>query len=226
MRKGINDMTEKAEKTRQKILDTALKHFLEYGFAGASLRAIVKSVGLTTGAFYKYYSTKEALFDALVDPYVEHLYGIYDGILEKFQSLSAHEQTENMAKTSGDGIDMMVDYVYVHYDNFRLLLRCGDNEKYGDMIHGLVDREMRSSQKYVEDMRSAGICVPEISDSLGHMIYSGFFSAIFQIIEHDMDKETAIENVRQLKTFYTGGWERLWGVRFPEKDGGNESGCK
>ena len=48
------------------------------------------------------------------------------------------------------------------------------------------------------------------------MIYSGFFSAIFQIIEHDMDRETAIENVRQLKEFYTGGWERIWKVKFPE----------
>lgn len=77
-------MTEKAENTRQNILNTALKHFLEHGFAGASLRSIVKDAGLTTGAFYKYYPTKEALFDALIDPYVEELYRIYDSVLEKF----------------------------------------------------------------------------------------------------------------------------------------------
>lgn len=74
-------MTEKAENTRQNILKTALNHFLEYGFAGASLRSIVKDAGLTTGAFYKYYPTKEALFDALIDPYVDELYGIYDSVL-------------------------------------------------------------------------------------------------------------------------------------------------
>ena len=50
-------MTEKAENTRQNILKTALNHFLEYGFSGASLRSIVKDAGLTTGAFYKYYMT-------------------------------------------------------------------------------------------------------------------------------------------------------------------------
>ena len=48
-------MSEKAEKTREKILDTAIKHFLRDGFSGASLRGIVKDAGLTTGAFYKYY---------------------------------------------------------------------------------------------------------------------------------------------------------------------------
>lgn len=210
-------MTEKAENTRHNILNTAMKHFLEYGFAGASLRSIVKDAGLTTGAFYKYYPTKEALFDALIDPYVDDLYKIYDSVLEEFQSLPPEKQTENMVSTSGDGMDQMVNYVYDHYDNFRLLLRCNDNEKYGQMIHNLVDREIRSSSQYVEEMHRVGIDVPDISDSLCHMIYSGFFSAIFQIIEHDMDRETAIENVRNLKKFYTGGWERIWKVKFPEK---------
>ena len=70
-------MSEKAEKTREKILDTAIKHFLRDGFSGASLRSIVKDAGLTTGAFYKYYPTKEMLFDALIDPYIEHIYEIY-----------------------------------------------------------------------------------------------------------------------------------------------------
>lgn len=70
-------MSEKAEKTREIILDTAIKHFLRDGFSGASLRSIVKDAGLTTGAFYKYYPTKEMLFDALIDPYIEHIYMKY-----------------------------------------------------------------------------------------------------------------------------------------------------
>lgn len=79
-------MSEKAEKTREKILDTAIKHFLRDGFSGASIRSIVKDAGLTTGAFYKYYPTKEMLFDALIDPYIEHIYEIYDGILADFEN--------------------------------------------------------------------------------------------------------------------------------------------
>ena len=79
-------MSVKAEKTKEKILDTALRHFLKDGFSGASLRNIVKDAGLTTGAFYKYYPTKEMLFDALTDPYVEHIYEIYDGILAELKS--------------------------------------------------------------------------------------------------------------------------------------------
>jgi hypothetical protein len=207
-------MSTKAENTEKNILNTARKHFLKDGFSGASLRNIVKDAGLTTGAFYKYYPTKEALFDALTDPYIEHIYQIYDRVVEDFEKLSAKEQTSNMSDTSGDGMDQMIDYIYEHYDNFRLLLKCGDSGKFETFIHNMVDREMRSSLEYVKKMKEDGIEIPIVGESLMHMIYTGFFSSIFQIIEHDIDKETAKRNVHKLREFNTGGWERLWNVKF------------
>ncbi len=207
-------MSTKAEDTEKNILNTARKHFLKDGFSGASLRNIVKDAGLTTGAFYKYYPTKEALFDALTDPYIEHIYQIYDRVVEDFEKLSAKEQTSNMSDTSGDGMDQMIDYIYEHYDNFRLLLKCGDSGKFETFIHNMVDREMRSSLEYVKKMKEEGIEIPIVGESLMHMIYTGFFSSIFQIIEHDIDKETAKRNVHKLREFNTGGWERLWNVKF------------
>lgn len=207
-------MSTKAEDREKNILNTARKHFLKDGFSGASLRNIVKDAGLTTGAFYKYYPTKEALFDALTDPYIEHIYQIYDRVVEDFEKLSAKEQTSNMSDTSGDGMDQMIDYIYEHYDNFRLLLKCGDSGKFETFIHNMVDREMRSSLEYVKKMKEDGIEIPIVGESLMHMIYTGFFSSIFQIIEHDIDKETAKRNVHKLREFNTGGWERLWNVKF------------
>ena len=207
-------MSTKAEDTEKNILNTARKHFLKDGFSGASLRNIVKDAGLTTGAFYKDYPTKEALFDALTDPYIEHIYQIYDRVVEDFEKLSAKEQTSNMSDTSGDGMDQMIDYIYEHYDNFRLLLKCGDSGKFETFIHNMVDREMRSSLEYVKKMKEDGIEIPSVGESLMHMIYTGFFSSIFQIIEHDIDKETAKRNVHKLREFNTGGWERLWNVKF------------
>ena len=211
-------MSTKAEDTEKNILNTARKHFLKDGFSGASLRNIVKDAGLTTGAFYKYYPTKEALFDALTDPYIEHIYQIYDRVVEDFEKLSAKEQTSNMSDTSGDGMDQMIDYIYEHYDNFRLLLKCGDSGKFETFIHNMVDREMRSSLEYVKKMKEDGIEIPIVGESLMHMIYTGFFSSIFQIIEHDIDKETAKRNVHKLREFNTGGWERLWNVKFQAYD--------
>ncbi len=207
-------MAKKAEETQRNILLTAKRHFLSDGLTGASLRNIVKDAGLTTGTFYKYYPTKEALFDALTDPYLEHIYEIYDQVVTEFEKLSADDQTKNMASISDEGMEQMLDYVYDHYDNFKLLLKCGDSGKYEDFIHGMVDREIKSSHRYLEKMKEDGVEVPVVDDSLMHMIYTGFFSSIFQIIEHDIDRITAKENIKQLKQFNIGGWERLWNVKF------------
>ena len=63
-------MNENIHSTREKILEAGKKEFLEKGFRDASLRTIVKEAGVTTGAFYGYYKSKEDLFDALVtEPY-------------------------------------------------------------------------------------------------------------------------------------------------------------
>ena len=45
--------------TLERIHQTATTEFLEKGFQGASLRNIVKSAGVTTGAFYGYYSARK-----------------------------------------------------------------------------------------------------------------------------------------------------------------------
>ncbi len=212
-------MSVKADNTRENILNTAKKHFLKDGIDGASLRNIVKEAGLTTGAFYKYFPTKESLFDALVDPYVEHIYQIYDNVLAEFEVLSPQEQTNHMMASSEDGIERIIDYVYDNYDSFRLLLKCGDSGKYADFIHGMVEREMQSTLNYMETLQKAGVDVPIVKKDLLHMISTGFFSAVFQIIEHDMEKDTAKANIAQLKEFQTGGWERLLDIKFPQKPG-------
>ena len=59
-------MQEKEASTHQQILDAGKKEFLLKGYLSASLRNIVKEAGVTTGAFYGYYKSKEDLFDALV----------------------------------------------------------------------------------------------------------------------------------------------------------------
>lgn len=212
-------MSIKADNTREHILNTAREHFLLYGLDGASLRNIVKDAGLTTGAFYKYFPTKESMFDALIDPYVEHIHQIYDDVLAEFEILSPDEQTSHMSASSEDGINRIVDYVYLNYESFRLLLKCGDSGKYTAFIHSMVERETKSTLHYMETLRKAGLDIPDIDNSLLHMISTGFFSAVFQIIEHDIEKERAKENIALLKKFQTGGWERLLGVRFPKNPG-------
>lgn len=48
--------------TRKKIIDTALRLFLERGYEGASMNAISAESGITKGGIYHYFESKEHLF--------------------------------------------------------------------------------------------------------------------------------------------------------------------
>ena len=50
-------MNEVEQTTLHLILSAAMREFLEKGFKSASLRNIVKTAGVTTGAFYGYYDS-------------------------------------------------------------------------------------------------------------------------------------------------------------------------
>lgn len=58
---------ERAESTRQAILDGAARAFDAMGFNGASLSDVAQQAGVTKGALYFHFASKEALARALVD---------------------------------------------------------------------------------------------------------------------------------------------------------------
>lgn len=58
---------DRAERTRNAILDAAAAVFDERGYAGASLSEILAKAGVTKGALYFHFSSKEELALALID---------------------------------------------------------------------------------------------------------------------------------------------------------------
>jgi len=52
--------------TRERLVRTAIRLFAERGYAGVSNREIVEACGLTKGAIYWYFESKEHLFRAVV----------------------------------------------------------------------------------------------------------------------------------------------------------------
>ena len=85
---------------------------------------------------------------------------------------------------------------------------------YENFIHDIVELEVDSTYRFISAMESIGLKIPDVDRDLCHMISSGLFSGIFEMVIHDMDHEQARRRVRQLKEFYTGGWERLMGISF------------
>ena len=208
---GEKGMEEKTSATLESIEQAAIQEFLEKGFQGASLRQIVKNAGVTTGAFYGYFSSKEALFNALVEPHAAALMGRFMEAQTSFAELPEEEQVSHMGDESGNYVRWMVDYICQHRDPVKLLLTRSEGTSYERFVHNMVEVEVEYTLRYIEVLRHLGKDVPELSNSICHIIASGMFNGLFEIAIHDIPKEQALQYVEQFRTFYTGGWLSLMG---------------
>ena len=204
-------MEEKSPATLERIQQAALEEFSERGFLGASLRQIVKNAGVTTGAFYGYFSSKEALFASLVEPHAAALMGRFMEAQTGFAELPEEEQPAHMGEASGDYVDWMVDYICEHREPVKLLLCRADGTSYEHFIHNMVEVEVESTLRYMEVLRRLGKDIPPLNRSLCHIIASGMFNGLFEIVIHDMPREQAFQDVTQFRSFYTAGWLKLMG---------------
>lgn len=64
-------ITKPPEERRQEILDTAMKVFYEKGYEKTSISDIAKEMHVAQGLCYRYFPSKEALFDTALDQYAE-----------------------------------------------------------------------------------------------------------------------------------------------------------
>jgi AcrR family transcriptional regulator len=77
----MGDMTSRAaqaERTRQAVLDTARRLFLEHGYDATSLQSIADAMGVTKANVYYYFRTKLAILEALLDTNVVALSALLD----------------------------------------------------------------------------------------------------------------------------------------------------
>jgi TetR/AcrR family transcriptional regulator len=68
-----------AERSRQLILETALKHFAAKGYDGARIDDIVAETNLSKNLLYHYFGSKEALFVAVLETVYERFRGRHGG---------------------------------------------------------------------------------------------------------------------------------------------------
>lgn len=202
-------MDQQENGTLQKILQVANKEFLAKGFKDASLRAIVKEAGVTTGAFYGYFKSKEELFDALVKDHADYIINIYDTILADFQKLPVEEQTFTMDSHSYMGINQMFEYIWEHKEPFFLILKKSAGTKYETFIKEFTQKDVASTETYFDMQEASGKKVERIDYIIEELLIGNTFNMFFDLILRDIAKEDAERGISQLFSFYRAGWDSL-----------------
>lgn len=96
--------------SRQQILDVALKLFARKGYAAATVREIVDTVGITAPSLYYYFGNKEGLYMELMQTHCARI----------DQALESHMHTSSSAK---ERLKDLVDKIFLHVANDRDFFR-------------------------------------------------------------------------------------------------------
>ena len=197
--------------TLERIHEVAREEFLQHGFIQASLRRIVRNAGVTTGALYGYYNSKEALFEALVGEHYQYFMDCFRKAQEDFARLPRERQPEELGSISGACMTEMLRYAYRHLDAFKLLLVCSEGTRFSGMVDEMVEIETKSTHDYQDVLNGLGRPSPRIDPRLEHILITGMFNAFFELIIHEMPLCRAEQYLAKMRMFYTAGWMKIMG---------------
>lgn len=204
-------MGEQEQTTLAAIHKAATDEFLKKGFKSASLRNIVKTAGVTTGAFYGYYDSKEALFEALVGDHYDYFMQEYRNAQIKFSKLPKSVQRECMSDFSADCMKKLLFYAYNNLDAFKLILLCSEGTRFSGMIDEMTELESKGTHDFFAALATNNPLVSKIDPKLEHILITGMFKAYFEIIIHEMPPDEARIFINQLHDFYLAGWLKIMG---------------
>ena len=200
------DQTQKT--TLERIHEAAAADFLQRGFRKATQRDIARAAGVTTGALYGYYDSKEDLFEALVGEAYDTLMNICSGSDEDESEVSRPGRIEEL---EGLCSHRMLEYVYDHLTAFRLLLLCAEGTRFAGMIDRMVELGMKGTRRYQQSLREMGLAGSHVDPRLEHILVTGMVNAFFELVIHEMTPQQAETYLAQMQAFYRAGWKSILG---------------
>ena len=153
-------ITKEPEERKQEILDTAMRLFYEKGYEKTSIADIAKNIGVAQGLCYRYFPSKEALFDSAIEQYAEKL-------VNRFSVPSHHDKI-----TLKEFIETMPIMVETEDNAYYKTLHVVENKKFHDqltlivceklsrIVANVLEHAKEEGEISIDDTRSAALfCV-------------------------------------------------------------------
>ena len=166
-----------------RIIENAEKEFLAHGFEKASLKTICEEAGVTTGALYKRYKSKEDLFCYVVADTVDAL----NGFVEQRSAVPPCSLSDEMlikAWEMGNNMLAWLQFLYRYHDGFVLLISGAAGTRYANFQHDFVETMTTKTYEYFLEAKKRGLTHADISLKEMHILLSAFWTTIYEPFIH------------------------------------------
>lgn len=189
------------------LLACAKEEFLQHGFDDASTNAICKKAGVTTGALYKRFSSKNELFWAVVNPALEKVKAWFASEQERFDAADLQEQIQ--ALTGSNYHVQFLNLIYDNYDEFKILVDKSSQSQFAAFLDYFVESKTENTIRFINQINPKAFAENLISEQTIHILMTSYFNGQFEVIRHNEKREDALLYVEQMHRFYWHGWQSL-----------------
>ncbi len=198
------------DKTHERILQSAMKNFSESGFRDASIRNICRDAGVTNGAFYAHFKSKDELFSALTKECLDQFHEAYQGFSDV--TIESVEDVVNVFKMSFTSSEMLIHYIYAHKDVFMLILKNGGGSSCENFVNDLIMEESRSTMKFLESCRKYMKRPENISERIARIGSALVINTVFEAFVSGESEEENIKNTRLSSEYCIAGYREILGL--------------
>ncbi|MFI3201142.1 MAG: TetR/AcrR family transcriptional regulator [Eubacteriales bacterium] len=203
-------MAKRVEGVEEKILICAVAEFLEKGYEGASLRTIAQKAETSTNSIYVRFNDKNGLYRAVVEPVMKTFLSNLQKGMSAFAEKPAQAQESERKDFAEEKTFYLIDYIYEEFERFQILITSGERDVYQDFLHQIVEIDVMSTKKFIEDTGNNAIATGKLDDNLAHVLSVAFYSGFFEMVHHKMSKDEAKDFVTKLRAFYNAGWMTIF----------------
>ena len=205
-------MNESAIETKKKILESAMAEFLEKGFMNASLRTIASNAGLTTGAMYRHFKDKDALFCALVDEAID-----FTTKTVMLADSAHHMDLDNLVsqehfEEENRQTNELLTYIFDNFDALTLPLTKASRSTHEHFQEEICDLYTKNCEQTFNWMFKNQISTKKIDKMTVHFIASTVINAFVEIITHKMTKKAAFQYIENIEEFTRYGMMHMIGI--------------
>ena len=193
--------------TRDRILNSAKKCFLEYGFQAAPLRKIAKDAGFTSGALYGYFDSKEALFYVITDPIADRLIKKLNEIKEEMDKIPDQDRLRQMGSAYYHHIPEIVEILLSDRDAVKLIVMGSRGTRYEAFVETIASRNTANIGNAVKKSKENHI--EGIKEETLAILMEEYIATLFRLVTSDRDKETIINCMEMIGRVYETGITNL-----------------
>ena len=188
------------DQVRNRIIASAKSEFLEKGFSRASMRIIAENSEITVGNIYRYFSSKQLLFENVVHPAylcVKNLLGSVQ--INEEMPLPPERYLLFREKFVGEVSDAIIEY----HSELLILFNGTSGTAYENALGEVAHMIFEILEKYIMDPLASRNSVQNIK-ALGRLISKGIVEAINDLLlrMEKSDKERIMSELRTIIDFY------------------------